>query len=307
MTLQSKGIMETVIGESIRNWLVDGFVDWGLPEYRINPETGEVRREWLSLVWYLQNHPKETRSLIIAGSQSVFSLINAVPLERLLPTGRFPVLTKAVTVFKSQTGEVLEQLPDSMRAWANAQRVEFPEGFKPISAREAVQAFYDWLKTAGESFIQNCEALLRGRIPILERLLQKFHRKDDQASRHGHLDALKARKPELMGEWLAFVGKLPDDAEDDYHRVDGPLSTEGVIESILEAEKKETGAGVKIIKRLAEDSLSEKIGRGITHFSDAADKILDASATKRKKLDEERAARRAARRTRGAGTAPPSA
>lgn len=117
---------------------------------------------------------------------------------------------------------------------------------------------------------------------------------------HQHLEALAVRNPDLLGAWMAFIAKLPPDAESDLRGSDKSLCIPGVIESLLNLSDEERE---NVIKRLSKRTFGQMIANIVEGFCDAVDPILEDSKKLRERLDRERAERRAARRAReGNGT-----
>jgi len=136
---------QTVSSSAIRNWFVDTVVEFGLDEYKIDPNTGQLREEYLQLMDLLKRHTEASRAAVIAFAQTLHEAWHLIPYSKL-PFDKYPWLERAMDFGHEQFKAACEQLPDTMRAYAARQQIEYPENFQPWTTNEAIKKFFEWLK-----------------------------------------------------------------------------------------------------------------------------------------------------------------
>ncbi|MBI5405163.1 MAG: hypothetical protein HY976_02955 [Candidatus Kerfeldbacteria bacterium] len=322
--LNPKPIWESVLFEGLRNLVIDGGFDWLLPQlkyvpdgetdvvrYRdasgkeiplIDSQTGkEVRLVYAEFVQLFRTKPKETRSVLVALNQGVYSAVLKLPFARILPFEKFPGLEKGTKFFLEQLGETLEQMPDSLRAYtAHEDHIVYPEGFTVRDPKQVAEELLAFAKSKFDSAGDALVDALKGRVPVLEqaiepiaKFLPSFKGGASESVKYRHLAAIRREQPDLLGEWIKFIAQMPKDVEDDLRRIDGVLADN--VEIVAEIINLPDEQRYSFIERLAPDTAHEQFAGAVAGGVGAANEILDEASKLLQDRKNKRAAKKAAR------------
>lgn len=267
-------LTSSVGGQALRNWFVDRVIQYGANAYKTDPDTKQVRPEYLQVLYLLQQHTEASRAAVIAMAQGLHELWHLIPYDRL-PFDKYSWLRPAMDFSHEQFKQSCEQLPDSLRIYAADQKMVFPDGFKPMSAEEVAGAFGGWLK---ENLLKAPAALVQFIINGIPELIEKVsgfnvHLPQLGGTEEAGVDYLKSLEshPRLLKQWLEFVRQLPRDAEDDVRRIGAALSPV-FIRTLLKMEREHA---VDAIRRLAKDTFEENMDAAVADVVKPINRVLD--------------------------------